>query len=536
MAKVDYLEKAKNYAKSRGGECLATEYVSGQEKLEWKCNNPNHSSWFSGIHIIRKKSWCPKCAKEVLAKNLILKDGLEQAHSLALKNGGSCLSTEYINSTTKLLWKCNNSNHPPFYSVFNDTKKGRWCKQCANETSRLKMTLKDGLEQAHALAIKNNGTCLSTEYINNSTKMLWKCSNNKHSIWQTDLNHVKKGSWCPECVKLSEDQVLEKCHIKAKLMNGVFLSTTYKNRESKLKFQCNKNHPAFETTYDNVINHDTWCPRCAGMFTSEEFLQKAQEKAISKGGQCLSKEYVNGITKLIWKCAHPEHRPWKSTYSNVVNSDKWCPTCSNFIHYKENKIRHLLEYLFDTEFPSSKPKWNINPKTKRLLQLDGYSQSLNLAFEFQGLQHYQEIPYFNMDTETLKYLQFKDKIKKENCIKNNVKLIIIDDNDNCKNNQMLFDYLMNILQQNNINIIKKIDMSAVNKVLDTMTNFQENALKKAHHYAASKNGQCLSKTYINVKEKLEWKCNNPNHPSWFRNMSLISSKNWCPHCSREIKT
>lgn len=36
MAKVDYLEKAKEYAKSRGGECLATEYVNFQEKLEWK--------------------------------------------------------------------------------------------------------------------------------------------------------------------------------------------------------------------------------------------------------------------------------------------------------------------------------------------------------------------------------------------------------------------------------------------------------------------------------------------------------------------
>lgn len=31
------------------------------------------------------------------------------------------------------------------------------------------------------------------------------------------------------------------------------------------------------------------------------------------------------------------------------------------------------------------------------------------------------------------------------------------------------------------------------------------------------------------------KRNNPNHSSWFRNMSLISSKNWCPYCARETK-
>lgn len=532
MAKIDYLAKAKEYAKSRGGECLATEYNNKSEKLEWKCNNPDHPSWIRSMEIINKNSWCPKCAKDALTKSMILKDGLQQAHALAIKNNGTCLSTEYINSTTKLLWKCNNSAHSPFYSVFNDTKRGRWCKQCANDKSRLKMTLKDGLQQAHTLAFENGGTCLSTEYINNSTKMLWKCSNKHHSIWETAFSYIKKGCWCPECAKLSEDQVLEKCYIKAKAMNGLFLSTTYKNRQSKLKFQCNSGHPAFETTYDNVINHDTWCPRCAGMFTPEEFLQKAQEKAISKGGLCLSNEYINGANKLVWKCFHPEHKPWKSTYSSVVNSDKWCKNCSNFNYYKENKIRNLLEYLFDTEFPSTKPKWNINPKTQKLLQLDGYSQSLNLAFEFQGVQHYKEIKYFKMNQEILQYLQFKDKVKKENCITNNVTLLIINDNENCTTNQKLFNYLIDILKKNNISVIKKIDMLEINKILNTMTNFQEEALKKAHKYAESKNGNCLSKTYTNFKEKLEWKCHNSNHPSWLRNMSIIASNNWCPCCKK----
>lgn len=533
MKPEEYLNRAKKYAQSRGGECLAQEYVGRAEKLEWKCNNPLHSSWFSGIHIISKNSWCAKCAKQLLASQSILQDGLQQAQALATKNNGTCLSTEYINSASKMLFKCNNPDHPSFYSAFSDTKKGRWCKLCANKKLSLERTLHNGLEKAQHLAIKNGGTCLSTEYFNNSTKMLWKCSNNKHSSWKTTYNQIKKGSWCPECARLSEEKVLEKCHNKAKLMNGIFLSTTYTHRQSKLKFQCNAGHPAFETTYDNVINHDTWCPRCAGMFSPEEFLKKAQEKAIAKGGQCLSKEYINGTTKLFWKCSHLEHKPWKATYSGVVNSDKWCKTCSNFIHYKENKIRNLLEYLFDTEFPNTKLKWNINPKTKKLLQLDGYSESLRLAFEFQGLQHYQAIKYFKMNSETLTYLQFKDKVKKDNCVQNNVTLLIIDDNDSIKNNQKIFDCLMDILNQNNIIVSKEINMVEVNKVLDSMTNFQEQGLKKAHEYAKNKNGECLSKIYMNVKEKLEWKCNNPSHPSWFRNMSLISSKNWCINCARK---
>jgi len=38
-----------NLAKSKGGECLSTEYINAHRKLLWKCKNKN--------------GWCPQCKK-----------------------------------------------------------------------------------------------------------------------------------------------------------------------------------------------------------------------------------------------------------------------------------------------------------------------------------------------------------------------------------------------------------------------------------------------------------------------------------------
>lgn len=533
--KEDFLQKAKNYAISRGGECLSTEYISGDINLEWKCHNLGHKSWMAGLYIVGKKSWCAKCAKEALARKTKLADGLEQAHQLAEKNGGQCLSTEYINAASKLLWKCKNHSHSEFFSVFSDVKKGRWCSKCGDErVSKLK-TLSNGLELAKELAIKNDGQCLSTEYINNATKMLWSCSNSKHPNWTTTYNHIKKGSWCPECKKLSEDDVLKKCHHKAKCEGGVFLSTRYTNRDSKLKFKCNNNeHAEFETTYDNVILHDTWCPECVGIESPEKIIEKAKEFAKTRGGKCLSDNCKNKSEKLLWQCANSNHKPWKSLYTAVVKNSRWCPICANFLHYKENKVRNILNYLFDTNFSRSKPSWNINPKTNKKLELDGYSEELNMAFEFQGLQHYKQVPYFKVGNEELEYIQYKDKIKKENCLLNKVKLIIINDTKETNKNEGLLNEILDTIKKENLKINKYINMKDIQKILNEMTDFQKEGLKKANDYALSQGGRCLSTSYSNYCEKLEWKCDK-NHPSWFRPMSIIAEKSWCKQCAQERK-
>lgn len=62
--KKEQLEKAKNYALSRNGTCLSSEYIDFYSKLEWSCNVQGHSNWLSSYcNIVANSSWCPQCNK-----------------------------------------------------------------------------------------------------------------------------------------------------------------------------------------------------------------------------------------------------------------------------------------------------------------------------------------------------------------------------------------------------------------------------------------------------------------------------------------
>lgn len=58
------LEFCKDYAKSKGGECLESEYKNLTTKMRWKCNHPEHHEWLATARIIERSTWCPECEKK----------------------------------------------------------------------------------------------------------------------------------------------------------------------------------------------------------------------------------------------------------------------------------------------------------------------------------------------------------------------------------------------------------------------------------------------------------------------------------------
>ena len=62
------------------------------------------------------------------------KIAIEELHILAKTHDGECLSKEYINSHTKYIWKCDNTNHASFLASHNNVKtKNSWCPECKGE-------------------------------------------------------------------------------------------------------------------------------------------------------------------------------------------------------------------------------------------------------------------------------------------------------------------------------------------------------------------------------------------------------------------
>ena len=297
------------------------------------------------------------------------KKQLQIAKQKAIINGGICLSDDYNNVFTKLLRKCKNHNHKEWYSTYKNVYDGSWCPECKLETIKSKNKLNDGLEQAIKYAESKGGKCLSNSYKNTVDKLLWQCENQSHKQWMANFNYiVRENNWCPECSK------------------------------------------------DNLRT----------MFKNKNGLNEAIEHAKKKGGECLSTTYINSREYLIWKCDNENHKEWKASYSEVVIQDNWCRSCSSK-NISEKRTRLIFERFFNKSFPSSRPSWNINCWTGSLLELDGYCKEFNIAFEYDGEQHFKVVNFNGKEMKKNSYIyqKFKDEQKKKNCRKNNVLLIKI---------------------------------------------------------------------------------------------------------------
>lgn len=126
FSKNDQLSRIKEYAESKGGQCLSTEYIQAHDKLKWKCSNPNHEPWFASYHkVVNHNSWCSYCSNRKLTK----KEALEKAKNHAELKGGKCLSTEYVNAHSRMKWECKNGHQweTRFSRVISENT---WCPKC----------------------------------------------------------------------------------------------------------------------------------------------------------------------------------------------------------------------------------------------------------------------------------------------------------------------------------------------------------------------------------------------------------------------
>jgi hypothetical protein len=113
----------------------------------------------------------------------------------------------------------------------------------------------------------------------------------------------------------------------AKSRGGRCLSKKYVDNKTKLKWQCSKGH-LWEARPHDIKDGNTWCPICSIGKRSEKrrlTIEGMQKIAKSRGGKCLSKDYINARTKLKWQCERGHI--WESEPVNIKNKGQWCTYC-----------------------------------------------------------------------------------------------------------------------------------------------------------------------------------------------------------------
>ena len=139
---------------------------------------------------------------------------------------------------------------------------------------------------------------------------------------------------------------------------------------------------------------------------------------------------------MKWKCLIC-FKSWEAVFHHIKDSNSGCPNC---YAYKSQKLcRKYFEAYMKTEFPTKRPKF------LKGLEYDGYSEIFNLAFEYQGLQHYKYIPYFHKDEQSFHKLQENDLKKEELSNRNGITLIKIPCKYSYKNEEELELFILNEL-------------------------------------------------------------------------------------------
>lgn len=377
----DTIENMKALAENRNGKCLSAEYSHSHKNLEWMCEKEH--TWFANPTNIKSGQWCPKCGRLEAANKL--KSTIESIKLIAISRGGECLSEKYINSQTKLEFKCK-YNHK-WNNTPNNIKNGQWCPECSEGLGeRLcrkffeKLFNKpfpksypkwlkfpsgsqgelDGYCEEIGIAFEHHGQQHYKQhyYHRNATQKFslqierdklkaTLCKKKEVKLIvipeifkMTKLNNLKKVITkqlkaqkipIPRDVDLFElADAYQNAHANdaLNLMQGIALSKggkclskQYVGSGEKLMFVCKRDHN-FSATADN-IRAGHWCGLCAG--NVKLTLEQMQQIAKSKNGKCLSTEYVNSHTYILWECE--KKHIFESTPSNVMHSNGWCNLC-----------------------------------------------------------------------------------------------------------------------------------------------------------------------------------------------------------------
>lgn len=250
--------------------------------------------------------------------------------------------------------------------------RGRWCCKCL--TIKQKYTIKE----VSNIGRQKGFICLSEEYIKNISSLMWKCKDGH--TFNASFNKIQQGRGCPYCSKRVK-YTIEIAKQKANEMGGECLSKEYKNNGQSMVWKCKKGH-IFNTSFSNIIR-GKWCKKCYHINMRKYSIYDAKQLAKENGGECLSTEYINFSSKLVWQCQ--DGHEWKASISQI-KSGCWCALCSK--SRTQKRIYNVLKDIFnEVEFNYRGFGWLAGESgTKQ--EIDIWVPNIKLAIEYDGEGHY----------------------------------------------------------------------------------------------------------------------------------------------------
>ena len=377
---------------------------------------------------------------------------------------------------------------------------------------------------------EKGGKWVDGEYVNNRTKIYIDCGKGHQRVPITP-DSLMQGSWCKECdpTKKPKSKLLKELIDIAAKRGGELLSDRYENAKSKLWWRCGACGNQWQSTPDSV-KAGSWCNsrECNSGIAIDDnaYIQRAIEAVSAAGGtfQSIDRRIeATGKTtiyvKYLCEVGHP---------SNVrlyaLETGHGCNTC-NLRGVNETISRAILEHLFECSFTKIKPLW-LRSEAGHRLELDGYNEHIGLAFEYQGQQHYEYLPFFHKSHDDFDQRQRWDQHKRQACESQGVTLLEIP---YWIESSAIQAFICDALDPTHKALVKNKELLDVSRI---QTGRGEE-LARLQKLAQTRGGRLISEIYIDSRTPLLWDCGNPLHDSWSAVPSSITQGTWCPRCGDE---
>ena len=251
--------------------------------------------------------------------------------------------------------------------------------------------------------------------------------------WETSAASLLHGSACKECGykrtaikrKITHDEYM----LRLKDSNeNVVLLEKYDGAHNHKKFKCLNCGKIWMAEPTKILNNLSGCPECGNLnrgksnaLTQEEFILRANKNAPSIK---IVGRYVNNNTLVKMRCIKHNIDFDGDPRCILYKGGNVCPKCNESVGEKIlDSILDSFNIKYNTQFIIDECIF----ETK--LKFDAFDIENNIAYEYQGEQHYKPIDFAgNGDdwaNKNFEITQLRDDAKRKYCKEHDIPLIEI---------------------------------------------------------------------------------------------------------------
>jgi len=352
MPKKHSFQEVFNYFKEKNLILLETEYKDIHTKMKYQCNFCGDISYITFQDLKRTTNNCKNSNCKNYRYNSQRFD-YEYVKNYFEDYNCKLLEDRYINNNTKMRYICKNGHEGCVTFASFKANNGN-CKQCANE----KLSEDRNLSYGYVKQFFEDYNCelLEDRYINNSTKMKFRCYCGRESVIAfRDFRLVKRCQMCGEDIRaIKRKHDFQYIKEKFEEFNCKLLEFEYLGCYQSLHFKCHCGNIEI-MTYINFLESKQ-CHQCNKQHVKDlkklsiEFVKK---QFLLNGCKLLENVYINNHTLIKYRC---ECGNVDFITYNAFQYGERCNKCKPERISKSLKENGNLK----PKYGSDHPNWNSN--------------------------------------------------------------------------------------------------------------------------------------------------------------------------------